>query len=56
MADMMIGKVIARMMRPTITVVATWINVKTFDGINAAKVPPKMIAAEMTTVPIIVAE
>ena len=43
---------ITRIIRPQITVIATSISVGIPDGINAAKVPLRMMAAEITTVPI----
>ena len=50
---MTIGKMITKMIRPTITVIATSISVGMPDGIKAANVPLKMIAALITTVPMI---
>ena len=42
-----------RIIKPIITANATSIKVGMPDGIKAAKVPPRIIAAETTTVPII---
>ena len=52
-ADMIIGNKNTKSNKPMITVKATSINVGTPDGIKAAKVPPKIIAALITTTPIL---
>lgn len=46
------GIMITKIIRPIITVMATSINVGIPDGISDAKVPLRIIAAEITTVPI----
>ena len=46
------GMTITRIISPQITVIATSIRVGIPDGIKAAKVPLRIMAAEITTVPI----
>ena len=50
-ADIVIGRMKTKMSKPISTAKATSIKVGIPHGIKAAKVPPKIIAAETTTVP-----
>ncbi|MNF11763.1 hypothetical protein D3C80_2130560 [compost metagenome] len=56
-AGMRIGKIMKlRSISPTITTIAISIRDNTPEGINAANVPLSIIAAEMTTPPIFLAD